>query len=63
MPKSLEELNAEILAKLDGQAKEDFKLGLKLLGIKDPEDFEALKQAFIRSGLSPEAAEIAARGK
>ena len=57
------DINAGILKSLSGKEKEDFKAGLKALHIRDPEDFEALKQAFIRSGLSPEAAEIAARGK
>jgi len=60
---SMDRVNLEIMQNLTGQEKEDFKAGLKVLHLGDPEDFEALKQAFIRSGLSPEAAEIAARGK
>lgn len=55
MPNNLDELNAEILGKLDGQAKADFKAGLRKLGMVDLEDRAALRDAFKRA--NPNASE------
>jgi hypothetical protein len=49
------DINAEILASLSGKEKEDFKRGLQLLGIPDPESRAALRDAFKRA--NPNASE------
>ncbi|MGA2669914.1 MAG: hypothetical protein ABSF21_00630 [Dehalococcoidia bacterium] len=61
--KESRDINAEILKNLSGQEKDDLKQGLRNLGMRDPEAFEALKKSFETLGLSPKAAEIAARGR
>jgi len=52
---NLDNVNLEILAKLDGQAKEDFRAGLHNLAMADPETKAALRGAFNR--LRPNASE------
>ena len=52
---NLDRVNTEILAKLDGQAKEDFNAGLHNLGMDDPEAKAALRNSFKR--LKPNATE------
>ena len=52
---NIDSQNLEILAKLDGQAKEDFRAGLHNLAMADPEAKAALRNSFKR--LKPNAME------
>ncbi len=61
----LNDLNLEILAGLSGKEKEDFKRGLRIAGIPDPEGRAALRESFRR--LHPEwteaQLEVAVKGR
>jgi hypothetical protein len=48
MTRNVDKLHLENLAKMDGQAKEDYKRGLRVLGIADPEAKASLRAAFKR---------------
>jgi len=52
---SMDRVNLEIMQNLTGEEKENFKRGLHNLGIPDPEDKAALRDAFKR--VNPNASE------
>lgn len=61
----MKDINIEILATLNGQAKEDFKAGLRNLRLTDPQAFIALKESFRKAHpeWNEKQVEIAARGR
>jgi len=48
MSDKFDKVNAEILAKLDGQERADFERGLRNIGMDNPADKAALRAAFKR---------------